>query len=157
MYINVFANSFLGLSQGRQNGRCVQRILLHTIDDVICPLDANNGPQKELVSLKKIQQGDYLNGTIKTMLRWIIDTVNMMIYLPQHQLQRLADIIASIPIMQKQMSVRKWHKVVGELRSMALALPGARHLLSPMQHALTNKLGTRVLLQKGVHHALKDF
>ena len=40
---------------------------------------------------------------------------------------------------------------------MALALPGARHLFSHIQHALTNKLGARVSLQKGVHHALEDF
>ena len=55
------------------------------------------------------------------------------------------------------MSVRKWHKVLGKLRSMALALTGARHIFSHMQHALTNKLGTRVSLRKGVHHALEDF
>ena len=30
-------------------------------------------------------------------------------------------------------------------------------MFSHMQHALTNKLGTRVSLRKGVHHALEDF
>ena len=40
---------------------------------------------------------------------------------------------------------------------MALALPGARHLFSHMQLALSNKIKTRVILTKGVHDALKDF
>ena len=64
------------------------------------------------------------------MLGWIIDTVNMTIHLPQHRVERLADILASIPITQKRTSVRKWHKVLGELRLMALALRGARTISS---------------------------
>lgn len=66
-------------------------------------------------------------GTIK------LDTVNMTVTLPPHRVERLAEILASIPLDQKRTSVRKWHKVLGELRSMSLALPGARHLFSHMQ------------------------
>ena len=88
---------------------------------------------------------------------WVIDTVNMTVHLPQHRAERLAEILASIPIDQKRTSVRKWHKVLGELRSMALALPGARHLFSHMQLALSNKIKSRVNLTKGVHEALEDF
>ena len=40
---------------------------------------------------------------------------------------------------------------------MSLALPGARNLFSQMQHALANKVSTRVTLSKGVHQALDDF
>ena len=72
-------------------------------------------------------------------------------------MERLAEILSSIPITQKQTSVKKWHKVLGELRLMALALPGARNLFSQMQHALTNKVKGRVNLNKGVHQAVEDF
>ena len=54
-YINVFVDDFLGLSQGRRNGRRVRRILLHAVDDVIRPLEADGGPRKEPVSLKKLR------------------------------------------------------------------------------------------------------
>ena len=47
--------------------------------------------------------------------------------------------------------------MLGELRSMAMALPGARNMFSHMQHALTTKTKTRVALNKGVHQALTDF
>ena len=94
--------------------------------------------------------------TLKVMLGWIIDTVSMTVDLPPHRAERLAEILASIPVTQKRTSVRKWHKVLGELRSMSLALPGARHMFSHMQHALQTKLKTRVSLRKGVQDALND-
>ncbi|EJK56345.1 hypothetical protein THAOC_23791 [Thalassiosira oceanica] len=110
-----------------------------------------------LLSLKKLRKGDCSWSTLKEMLGWIIDTVNLTISLAPRREERLAEILASIPITQKRTSVRKWHKVLGELRSMSLALPGARHLFSHMQHALATKLKGRVSLRKGVHDALDDF
>ena len=81
----------------------------------------------------------------------------MTVHLPKHCVERLAEILASIPATQKRTSVKKWHKVLGELCSMALALPGSHNLSSHMQHALANKLKSRVALNKGVHQALDDF
>jgi hypothetical protein len=52
----------------------------------------------------------------------------MIIHLPPHRVEHLAEVLASIPITQKRTSVKKWHKVIGELCSMTLALPGARNL-----------------------------
>ena len=40
---------------------------------------------------------------------------------------------------------------------MSIALPGSRTLFSQMKHALTTKLGRRILLKKGVHQAIADF
>ena len=40
---------------------------------------------------------------------------------------------------------------------MSLAIPGARHLFSHMQLALTHQQGARVALRKGVHQAVEDF
>ena len=51
----------------------------------------------------------------------------------------------------------KWHKTLGELRSMALALPGDHGLFSQMQEALCHVKGKRVTLSPGVHDALDDF
>ena len=91
------------------------------------------------------------------MLGWIIDTVNMTIVLPPHREARLGEILSEIPKTQKRISVKKWHKVLGELWSMSLALPGSRHLFSQMQEALTSKIGTQINLKKGVHQALDNF
>jgi hypothetical protein len=157
-YVDVFVDDFVGLAQQSGNSRRVRRTLLHAIDDVLRPIDGKDGPQRrEPVSLKKLKQGDCSWGTIKNVLGWIVDTVAMTVHLPLHRAERLAEILASIPITQKRTSVKNWHKVLGELRSMSLALPGARHLFSHMQHALSNKIKTRVNLNRGVHDALEDF
>ena len=117
-----------------------------------------DGPfRRKPTSLKKLEKGDCSWSTIKVILGWIIDTVTMTIQLPPHRIEKLSEILSSIPVTQKRTSVCKWHKVLGELRSMSLALPGARNLFSHMQLALSKKLKGRVALNKGVHHALDDF
>eukprot|EP00804_Cyclotella_cryptica_P023820 CCRYP_011179-RC/>CCRYP_011179-RC protein AED:0.05 eAED:0.05 QI:0/-1/0/1/-1/0/1/0/392 len=88
---------------------------------------------------------------------WVLDTEKMTIQLPEHRFARLLEILDSIPPTQKRTSVKKWHKVLGELRSMSLALPDSRNIFSSMQTALSNMSGTRAKLNKGFHHALEGF
>ena len=72
---------------------------MHAIDSVIRPLASDDNPhRREPVSLKKLRQGDCSWGTLKVMLGWIIDTVNMTVELPPHRAERLAEILASIPV-----------------------------------------------------------
>ena len=50
---------------------------------------------------------------------------------PQHRQQRLAEILSSIPASQWRISIKKWHKDLGELRSISIDLPcGVWHLFS---------------------------
>ena len=49
---------------------------------------------------------------------------------PPFSVARLEEIVSSIPPSQFRIGVYKWHRVLGELQSMALALPGARGCLS---------------------------
>ena len=58
-YVDMFVDNFAALAQGRSGGRCVRRILLHAVDDILCPLDVTDSKfRREPVSLKKLQQGD---------------------------------------------------------------------------------------------------
>jgi hypothetical protein len=78
----------------------------------------------------------------------------MTISLPSRRLQRLADILAEIPLSQKRTSVKRWHQILGELQSMALAIPGARGLFSHMQDASCHKDPKgRLPLRRGIHDA----
>lgn len=157
--IDVFVDDFVGIAQGdTRRLNYVRRVLLHAIDDVLRPLDPQDDPsRREPVSVKKLQQGDASWSTIKTVLGWIIDSVAMTITLPQHRLERLSEILASIPLTQKRLSMDKWYKLLGELRSMALAIPGARGLFSHLQAAIKTKTDGRLRLSKGFHSALQDF
>ena len=150
---------FLGLAQGpRHRRRHVCRTLFHALDKVFRPLDSKDiGERKELLSLKKLDAGDCSWSTCKLLLGWVFDTINMKISLPPHRVDRFRDILAEIPATQKRISVNKWHRCLGELRSMLLALPGSRGLFRKMLEALRHVNGKRVPLTRGVHEALSDF
>jgi hypothetical protein len=157
-YVDVFVDDFLVMIQGTHQKERVRNILMNAVDQVFRANDSDDKKSRtEPISVKKLQKGDCSWSTLKTVLGWIIDTVAMTIALPVHRVERLAEILAQIPKSQKRIGVKKWHKMLGELRSMSLALPGARHLFSHMQLALSHKFGTRVALKKGVHQALDDF
>ena len=157
-YVDVFVDDFIAICQGHQQKSVVRSTLLHAVDAVFRPNDFyDNLSRREPVSLKKLRQGDCSWNTIKSVLGWIINTTSMTIKLPPHRQERLGEILASVPPSQKRLSVKKWHRILGELRSMALALPGARNMFSAMQEALTCAPKHRVALKKGVHQAINDF
>ena len=156
-YVDIFVDDFVSLGQAPTTRR-VRRTLLHSIDHVFRPLTADDSPfRREPVSLKKLRKGDCSWDTIKLVLGWIVDTVGMTIHLPPHRVDRLWEILDSIPKSQKRTSMKKWHTVLGELRSMAIALPGSRNMFGRLQNAISPKSKTRVDLNKGVHQALDDF
>ena len=158
-YVDVFVDDFLVLAQGDQDHLDqVRSTLMHAVDLVFRPLDGEDSPSRsEPISVKKLMKGDCTWDTCKVVLGWLIDTVAQTIQLPIHRVQRLAEILASIPKSQKRIGIKKWHKILGELRSMSLALPGSRNLFSQMQLALQQRFGARIALKKGVHQSLQDF
>ena len=156
-YVDIYVDDFVGLAQTPQQQR-VRRILLGAIDEVFRPLSSTDAPtRQEPVSVKKLREGDGSWSTIKSVLGWIIDSEALTISLPPHRVARLKEILDEIPSTQRRISVKKWHKILGELRSMSLALPGARYIFSSMQNAFSSSMKGRLALDKGVHHALDDF
>ncbi len=157
-YVDVFVDDFIKLAQGEATRRRVRSLLFHALDSTFRPNDFYDSVhRREPNSIKKLRKGDCSWSQIKQILGWIINTAAMTISLPPHRVERLAEILSSIPTTQKRCSVKKWHKVLGELRSMSLALPGSRHLFSQMQNALSTGTKTRIALKRGVHQALNDF
>ena len=158
-HIDVYVDDFCGLAQGNpERLRRVRRILLTAIDDVFRPLsDSDRSSRQEPSSVKKLRQGDACWSTCKKILGWILDTAAMTISLPQRRLDRLADILADFNPNQRRVSEDKWHKILGELRSMSLALPGSRGLFSLLQEAFRHKSGNRIPVTDAIHHIINDF
>ena len=77
--------------------------------------------------------------------------------LPPRRIQLLSELLLSIPPHQKRLSLDTWLRLLGKLRSMALALPGARGLFSHLQQAIHSRQGTRLRLTPAFHQALEDF
>jgi hypothetical protein len=101
--------------------------------------------------------GDARWGTRKLILGWIVDCILLTLELPEHRKERLKAILDEIPRSQKRISVKKWQQVLGEFRSMAIAIPGSRGLFSLLQEALRHQTNGRIRLSKGVHDTLDDF
>ena len=157
--IDVFVDDFIGAAQGspRRLTR-IRDIVLHAIDDLFRPLCATDPiHRQEPISVSKLQKGDASWDTVKTVLGWLIDSVAMTITLPPRRLARLTELLASIPPTQSRLAIDKWHSLLGELRSMSIALPDSRGLFSSLQAALRTNQNNRLRLSKGFHDALDDF
>ena len=157
--VDVFVDDFIAAAQGPAATLTnLRRTLMHSIDAVFRPLTPQDPPLRtEPISVSKLLKGDACWSTCKKILGWVIDTVGMTITLPARRLQRLHDLLASIPSTRKRMALHTYYQLLGELRSMALALPGARGLFSHLQVALKSSAAHRIRLTPGFHHALDDF
>jgi hypothetical protein len=157
--VDVFVDDFIGVCQGPiPRRRTVRRIMLHTLDDIFRPLGPQDNPhRKEPVSEKKLRQGDGSWETRKLVLGWILDTIAMTIELPEHRRLRLRILLDSIWPSQKRISVRKWQQILGELRSMAIAIPGSTGLFSWMQETLKHRSDNRIRLTRTIHDCISDF
>jgi hypothetical protein len=157
-YVDVYVDDLGGLAQGDYTRRRrVNRAVFHSLDQVFRPVTSTDSPyRQEPASRKKLEKGDGYMATQKVYLGWLIDTVAMVIRLTPRRLARLHEILDSLPRSRKRVSIKTWHKVMGELRSMVLALPGGKGLFSALQFRF--KEGKkRVRLTRLVHDFLDDF
>jgi hypothetical protein len=103
---DVYVDDFIGMVQGNAHHRHhVKRILLHSLDQVFCPLESTDNPnRKEPASIKKMLKGDATWATRKTILGWTVYMVRMMVDLPQHRIDRLFELLDSIAPSQRRRS-----------------------------------------------------
>ena len=160
-YIDVYVDDFISLVQGSPLRRKqVQRVLLHTLDTVFRELEPGDNPHRqEPASVKKFKKGDGAWMTRKLVLGWLIDTISMTIELPPHRIARLHEILDSIKPGTRRVATKTWHQVLGELRSMVLAIPGGQGLFSTLQEAFRHpsQHDGRLELTRNVHDFLEDF
>ena len=155
-YVDVFVDDHVALAQGSSARLCrVRRVVLHTIDSVLRPNDEHDSHRREPISTKKLKKMDGAWDTKKVVLGWLLDTVAGTITLPEHRQERLHRIIEQVRG-RKRVSTRTWHKFLGELRSMVLAIPGARGLFSQLQVAFRHSDRHRIRLHQAAWDALDD-
>jgi hypothetical protein len=156
---DVYVDDFLGLVQvGVHTRRRVKRALLYTLDTVLRPRnDHDSDYRQEPASTKKMAKGDACWDTVKTILGWILNTLDNTISLPPHRLTRFRTIISSVGPTQRRVALKKWQHILGDWRSMALAIPAAIGLFSVLQDVLKSSNGHRVRLITHTHAFLQDF
>ena len=158
-YVDIYVDDFIALGQGDTTTlHNVRTTLFNTIDSVFRPLDLtdNQPSRKEPISVKKLHKGDARWTTRKPILGWIIDTVAATIELPPHRADRLHHILQTL-LQRRRVSLNSWQKMVGELRSMVLALPGGRGLFSTLYTCFADRpTDSRVRISKPIRDALRD-
>ncbi|KAI2499906.1 hypothetical protein MHU86_14576 [Fragilaria crotonensis] len=156
--VDVYVDDFLLLAQTHAQRQKVLRATLQAIDAVFRPLESSDPAHRtEPASIKKMLKGDAHWSTWKRMLGWDLDTINATLHLPAHRLDRLLHVLSWICPPRKRLSTKKWHQLLGELRSMAPALPGTRGLFSVLQEALSRGDRHRVRLNPDVYATAHDF
>jgi hypothetical protein len=157
-YVDIYVDDYLGLVQGgpqRQNR--VRRILFESIDSVFRPLSSDDpSTRQEPISVKKLLKGDGAWRTRKTILGWVVDSVRHTIELPPRRMQRLTDILDELPRSKTRIATKRWQQILGELRSMVLAVPGLRGLFSLLQETLRHEDRQRIRLSTHMHDFLDD-
>jgi hypothetical protein len=148
--VNIFVDNILAVAQGTpERLACVRRILFDAIDDVFRPLDGlDPAARQEPISVKKLLLGDACWTTKKNIIGWILGTLSMTISLPSNRAERLKELLDDIPRTQHRLSEEKWYTVLGELRSMALALPGARIQLAARSLSAQEKPSHQVVRRR---------
>lgn len=155
---DVYVDDFILACQGgRRRRRRLRRVLFHCIDMVFrSPDELDDKWKKDPISLKKLLKGDGALETTKLILGWLVDTVAGTIELPPHRVARLHAMLAAFPRSRKTCSKKDLHKLVGELRSMVIAIPGGLGCLSWLQERLRNA-PDRIYLNTQFKDAIDDF
>jgi hypothetical protein len=156
---DVFVDDEIQVAQGspaRLNR--IRRVLLHCNDMVFRPNDTQDKgtPRRQPISESKLAKGDACWSTLKVILGWQIDALQKTVELPPHQKERLLHILRNSS-KRRRMGIRSVHKLLGELRSMVLGVPGGQGLFSQLQFALTSSAGHRVRIHDEARHQLEDF
>jgi hypothetical protein len=82
--------------------------------------------------------------TLKTItLGWLLNTKHRNVQLPESIVLRLIEILQSLPKERKRVSKKIWYLILGELRSIVLAIPSGRGLFSALQRALRAEYDSR--------------
>ena len=157
-YVDIYVDDYLGLVQGGARRRSrVQRIMFESIDAIFRPLSPEDPTtRQEPTSVKKLLKGDGSWQTRKTLLGWIVDSIRHTLELPTRRMLRLVAILEELPRSKTRIATKRWHQILGELRSMVLAVPGLRGLFSLLQEALRHETRKRIRLTPHMHDFLDD-
>ena len=132
----------------------VTELTLRALKEIVPSLPAE---VKDSVSLKKALQGDGDWATIKEILGWILDTGTGTLRLSKKRMTELLELLDILPT-QRRMSTKNLERLIGKLRSMHLAVPGAVGHVYHIQLSLTaaHHAGrSTAYINKGFHSDLR--
>jgi len=151
-YTDVYLDDFMLISQAPAHIPALNS-LLHHIHLIF--QDPKHSKRRQVVSQSKVLKGDATLQTTKRILGWDINSRQLTIQLPPHRQERLQALLTHF--LQKKFTTRKqWQQLLGELRSMTLALHSSGLLFALLQHILKGNR-RRMRLPRLAKLALSDW
>jgi hypothetical protein len=157
-HVDVYMDDFIALAQHPH----LPGTLHHTLQSIFQIFRDQSTPKdppqrRHIISTSKIEKGDATWSPQKVVLGWLINAAEGTLRLQPHKADRLKDITEAFT-RKSRTSRKQWMRLLGELRYMATAIPGARYLFSVLQHVLKDQpKSTRVRLNPLVKQSLRDW
>jgi hypothetical protein len=152
-YVDVYIDDFIAAAQW-PTATATSRALFHAIDSIF--VDHPESVRRQVVSSSKLAKGDAAWSHQQRILGWDVNTTTMTLHLPPHRADRLLQLLKAF-LDRKRTSRQRWHRLLGELRSMAAALHSTQYLFSILQHVLVDQQATRIRINQLVRQALRDW
>ena len=111
------------------------------------------GELKDSASVKKLVAGEGGWTCVKEVMGWILETETGKVTPPESKLTELLTLV-DIPATQRKMGRKDLECLVGKVRSMHLAVPGAVAHLFHIQRALNQEGKERAWLSPAFHRKL---
>jgi hypothetical protein len=131
-YVDAYLDDFMLLAQQPQHLPTLNKLLYHLSTIFHDPMDS---PQWPVMSQSKIKKGYSMFSTKKCILGWDINSHDMTLQLPPHHITRLKELLHTF-LNRNYTTKQQWQVLIGELRSMTLALHSSAMLFSIVQHKL---------------------
>jgi hypothetical protein len=135
VYVDDYIAAAVENAAGTLLGR-VARSALHGIHSIFPPPDVTGHEGgKDPISFKKLLKGDAQWNHEKEILGFLIDGLHRTVRISS---EKVAEIIAEIKkiLKKRRVQLRRYRRIIGKLRHVALILPATRGLFSPINKAL---------------------
>jgi hypothetical protein len=135
VYVDDYIGAAVENSKGTLLGR-IARSALHGIHSIFPPTDVTgHSGGKDPISLKKLQRGDGQWHHEKELLGFIVDGAAKTVRISQTKSDDICNELRRIQ-KKKRVPLKRYRKIIGKLRHVALILPGTKGLFSPVNKAL---------------------
>ncbi len=135
VYVDDYIAGVVENAEGTLLGR-VARCALHGIHSVFPPPEVTgHAGGKDPISIKKLEKGDAQWNHEKEILGFVVDGLNRTVRITAN---KTTDIISEIRkiLKKKRVQLRRYRRIVGKLRHVALIMPSTKGLFSPINKAL---------------------
>ena len=129
---------------------------MHAMDNVFSQWDLMTMHRKEAISEKKLLKGEGGWSQCKEILGWILDTSRGTFELTDRQKDHILTIFEDLHH-KRRVGIKKWQQLLGELRFVGPAVPGASSLFGVLQLGLSHVDQHHIWITSHLQAHLMDF